>query len=55
MGVVGSRQFAMLTLGMSLPLLFSFNYRHRQRFCRVCRTYSSEHGLWLVYLQSPFS
>src|SRR5262249_17796053 len=24
MGVVGSRQFAMLTLGMSLPLLFSF-------------------------------
>jgi hypothetical protein len=23
MGVVGSRQFAMLTLGMSLPLLFS--------------------------------
>ena len=24
MRVVGSRQFAMLTLGMSLPLLFSF-------------------------------
>jgi hypothetical protein len=27
MGALGSRQFAMLTLGMSLPLLFSFQLK----------------------------
>ena len=32
MRVLGSRQFAMLTLGMSLPLLFSFQLRAPPEF-----------------------
>ena len=38
MGLVGSRQFAMLTLGMSLPLLFSFQLQAPPVFFAGCAT-----------------
>ena len=40
MGVVGSRQFAMLTLGMSLPLLFSFSTTGTTNFFAGCAVHT---------------
>jgi len=42
MGLVGSRQFAMLTLGMSLPLLFSFQLQAPPVFLQGVPLHSGE-------------